>query len=100
VDLGSGKSPVLEFQFNVPATVANGAFICAGAYIGQEPSPSFGVLGTQQLFCISKQSAAFTLVPENQVQQQAQQLRQAEKKSKDSLRKALELDKPNLSPIR
>ncbi|HEX3034568.1 MAG TPA: carboxypeptidase-like regulatory domain-containing protein [Thermodesulfobacteriota bacterium] len=61
VSIGPGESRVLRFQFQVPGTVANGAFICTQAYLAQ--------------FCISKGVTGFSIVPENKARRMLQQLR-------------------------
>jgi hypothetical protein len=65
VSIAPGKSQVQKFKFEVPSTVANGAFICARAFVGQNFTPVFNTVAERFLFCVSKGTTGFSLVPEN-----------------------------------
>ncbi len=65
VGIAPGKSQVQKFKFEVPGTVANGAFICARAFVGQNFTPVFNTVAERFLFCVSKGTTGFSLVPEN-----------------------------------
>ena len=69
VSIAPGESQILDFRFQVPGTVANGAFICTRAFVGQAPTPAFNTVADRFLFCISKGVTGFTLVPENTARQ-------------------------------
>lgn len=69
VNIGPGESKTLNFRFQVPGAVANGAFICTSALVGQGSTPVFNTLADRFLFCISKGSSGFTPVPENTARQ-------------------------------
>jgi hypothetical protein len=75
VNLGRGKNAVLQFQFNVSGSVANGATICATVFVGQGQSPFFNPQGASTLFCIVKGDTGFTLLSEQETQQLAQQMK-------------------------
>ena len=73
VTLSPFASRVVQFDFAVPDTVRDDAFICADAFFGENRlEPFFNTLGARHLFCISKGSTGFVTVAENQ----AQKLRQ------------------------
>jgi hypothetical protein len=75
VSLAPGRSMVLRFRFQVRGSVANSAVICATTFVGQNPSALFNTAGLRSLFCFVKQSNSFTLMSEQQMQTQLQQLR-------------------------
>ncbi|MGR9107527.1 MAG: hypothetical protein ACU843_11415, partial [Gammaproteobacteria bacterium] len=55
LNLKPGASRSLEFDFNVPPSVGDFAFICADVQVGADPvEPGFRVIGAQFLFCIQK----------------------------------------------
>ncbi len=58
------QSTFLQFQFDVPGTVAEFASFCAEALVGQDPSPFFNTVGRRFLFCVSKEGGTFSVVPE------------------------------------
>lgn len=70
-----GEEVRVEFQFDVPATVTEGAFFCAETYLGQDPSPLFNVLGTRFLFCIQGQDGGFAAVSEKVARKRLRELR-------------------------
>ena len=74
VKLSSMASRVVRFDFAVPDTVRDGAFICADVFIGEDRAePFFNTIGARNLFCITKGSAGFAMVAENQAQKFRQQ---------------------------
>lgn len=74
LSLDSGKSIVLRFRFQVPETVANGAYICATAFVGQNPNALFNTSGIRVLFCFVKGNNGFTLLSEQEMHAQIQQM--------------------------
>jgi hypothetical protein len=73
VTLSSRQSKVIRFDFEVPATVRDGAFICADAYFGAgRLEPFFNTIWSTPLFCIQKGASGLAVVAEDQ----AQKLRQ------------------------
>jgi hypothetical protein len=52
------------FQFNLPNTVQNGAFICTELVVGQNPGPLFNTTVDMELFCIEKGIQAMTTIIE------------------------------------
>lgn len=70
-----GEEARVEFQFDVPQTVAPGAFFCAEAYLGQDPSPLFNVLGERFLFCIESDDGTFAAVSEKVGRKRLRELR-------------------------
>jgi 5-hydroxyisourate hydrolase-like protein (transthyretin family) len=84
VVLEPAQSTFLQFQFEVPGTVAELAMICAEALVGQDPAPLFTTVGRRFLFCISKEGGPFSvatkggtfqLVPENKARKLFQKLK-------------------------
>jgi hypothetical protein len=64
----------LRFRFRVPGSVADGATICALAYVGQNPSPFFHPVGLELVFCLTKGAGGFTLLSAPEAQAASQQL--------------------------
>ncbi len=60
VKIAPGAGKVFNFQFNVPNTVANGAFMCTRVYVGQSPNPRFNTLVLRSLFCLEKGQAGLS----------------------------------------
>ncbi len=50
----------MSFSFRVPAGVADGAFFCADGWFSDRETAFMGTLKAELLFCVSKQSGAFT----------------------------------------
>lgn len=73
ITLDAGKSMILRFRFQVRGSVANGAVICATAYVGNNPNPFFNTVGLKYLFCFVKGSTGFTLMSEQQMHAHLQQ---------------------------
>jgi hypothetical protein len=78
VSLDPGRSTVLRFQFQVRGSVRNGAGMCVFAYVGANPGPFFNTTGFSPLFCFEKGSNGFTLMSEQQMHQQIQQVERHE----------------------
>ncbi len=68
LNLKSGESRIVDFDFKVPGSVADFAGICAVARVGADPvEPSFQVIGDRFLFCIQKQpSGELSVMPEKE----------------------------------
>lgn len=64
VVLQPGRTTFLQFQFEVPGTVAEFATFCAETLVGQDPDPLFNTVGRRFLFCISKEGGTFDVLPE------------------------------------
>ena len=75
VSLDPGRSTVLRFRFQVRGSVADGAYICATAFVGQNPGPLFNTAGVRSLFCFVKGANGFTLMSEQEMHNQLQQMR-------------------------
>ena len=54
VNLDPGKSTVLRFRFNVPGSVADGAFFAAEIFVGENPNPRFDPIGFKFVCCFVK----------------------------------------------
>jgi 5-hydroxyisourate hydrolase-like protein (transthyretin family) len=74
--LAPGASKVVQFAFDVPNTVRDGAFICTQVFIGQNRlQPFFNTAGQRGLFCISKGfTGVFSVVPEKEAQKMFRQM--------------------------
>jgi hypothetical protein len=73
VTLSSRQSKVIRFDFEVPATVRDGAYMCADVYFGDSRlEPSFNTIWSTPLFCIQKGAGGLAIVAD----EQAQKLRQ------------------------
>ena len=74
--LRPGASRVVQFEFEVPRTVRDFAWICTAVYVGEDRlQPSFNTVGESGLFCISKGSTGvLSVVPEKQAQKMFRQL--------------------------
>jgi len=66
VSIAPGKSKVVEFRFNVPSTVTNGAFICTSVFVGAGRDPFFDIVGQRSTFCISKGNTGFSVLTEKE----------------------------------
>lgn len=65
--LAPGETKRLQFRFDVPGSVQQGAWICAEAYVGQRPDPKYSTLGFRDLFCVSKEWDSFEIVSEKEM---------------------------------
>jgi hypothetical protein len=74
ISLDPGRSMVLRFRFQVRGSVADGAVICTTAFVGQKPGIFFNVTGLRNLFCFTKGVNGFTLMSEEQVQEQSHRM--------------------------
>ncbi len=74
--LRPGASKVVQFEFEVPSTVEDFAWICTTVYVGEDRlQPSFNTVGQSWLFCISKGSTGvLSVVSEKQTQKMFRQL--------------------------
>lgn len=73
--LAPGAYRVVNFQFIVPTTVKDGAFICANVSFGEtSDQPFFNTLGQKGLFCITKGYTGFSLMPKKKSQDLFRQL--------------------------
>jgi hypothetical protein len=74
--LAPGRSKVVRFEFGVPNTVTDGAFICTQVYVGEDRlQPFFNVVEQRGLFCITKKAAgAFSVLPEQETQKMFRQM--------------------------
>jgi hypothetical protein len=73
--LRPGASKVVQFQFVVPPTVANGAFICADTWTGRgRLNPFFDTVAQRFLFCIDKGVGGFSVMRERDAQRVFRQL--------------------------
>ena len=68
VQIAPGASSVVNFQFDVPSTVANGAFMCTQVYVGQSPHSRFNTVGWSFLFCLEKGQAGFNMMTKEKTQ--------------------------------
>jgi hypothetical protein len=68
------ESSVVQFDFQVPSTVREGAFICTQVFVGQGDSPFFATVGRRDLFCISKGMTGFLVMSEEEVKELRQQV--------------------------
>lgn len=67
--LRPGASRVVNFQFNVPSSVQDGAFICPDGWFGENINqPFFNALENSALFCIGKGVNGLTLLPKKEAQ--------------------------------
>ena len=89
ISLAPGKSAVLRFRFQVRGLVADGAVICATAFVGKNPSPFFNTSGVRFLFCFVKGSNGFSLMSEQEMHKQLQHMKtlEVEPKKAPSLKK-------------
>jgi hypothetical protein len=64
--LNTGESRVVKFSFPVPASLQDGAVICASIYVGQgRPNPLFNVVGAaEHAFCVTKGPEGYSLLKE------------------------------------
>jgi len=72
--LKSQGSRDVRFEFRVPSKVRDGASICTNVFVGQRPEAFFDTVGTTFLFCITKGTSGFLVVPEKEAQQRFRQL--------------------------
>lgn len=69
LNLRPGASKVVRFEFQVPPTVRDGAFICADLFAGQDRRrPFFNTVVARGLFCIEKGFRAFSVMSEQEAQ--------------------------------
>ncbi|MGH8593038.1 MAG: hypothetical protein ACREV3_04045 [Gammaproteobacteria bacterium] len=69
LNLRPGASKVVRFEFQVPPTVRDGAFICADLFAGQDRRrPFFNTVVARNLFCIEKGFRAFSVMSEKEAQ--------------------------------
>lgn len=59
VNIRSGGNTTLGFSFDVPAGVADGAYMCVDAWVSDREHAMLGTLRQQSLFCVQKQYGAF-----------------------------------------
>jgi hypothetical protein len=72
--LKSQGSRDVRFEFRVPSKVLEGASICTSVFVGQRPGAFFDTVGTTFLFCITKGTSGFLVIPEKEAQQMFRQL--------------------------
>jgi len=65
----------LQFEFDVPSFVRDGATFCARLFLGLEPDPLVNTFSETFLFCITKGTAGFELMSESQSQKTFRTLR-------------------------
>jgi hypothetical protein len=75
VVLQPGRSEFLQFQFEVPGTVAEFATFCAETLVGQDPDPLFNTAGRRLLFCVSKGGGTFRVLAEKKAHKLFRQLK-------------------------
>ena len=73
ITLGPDESRVVQFEFQVPSTVRDGATICTQVFVGQGDSPFFTTVGRRDLFCIVKGITGFSVLSEEEVKELRQQ---------------------------
>jgi hypothetical protein len=79
--LAPGASKVVNFQFDVPANVANGAYICANAWFGEDKNQFFfNTIALGNLLCISKVDTGFSLLSKKETQRLSRQSHQPSQK--------------------
>ena len=69
--LRPGASRVVNFQFDVPSSVQDGAYICANVWFGENSNqPFFNTLNNENLLCIVKggESTGFRLLSQKEAQ--------------------------------
>jgi hypothetical protein len=68
LNLKTGESRIVDFDFKVPSSVADFASICTVARVGADQvEPVFQVIGERFLFCIQKQpSGEVSVIPEKE----------------------------------
>jgi hypothetical protein len=64
----------VQFDFQVPSTVRDGAFICTQVFVGQGDPPFFAPGGRRDLFCISKGITGFSVMAEEEIKELRQQM--------------------------
>jgi hypothetical protein len=72
--LKSQGSRDVRFEFRVPSKVLDDASICTSVFVGQRPGAFFDTVGTAFLFCITKGTSGFLVIPEKEAQQMFRQL--------------------------
>jgi hypothetical protein len=72
--LNSQESRDVRFEFRVPSKVRDGASICTSVFVGQRPGAFFDTVGMTFLFCITKGTSGFLVMPEKEAQQMFRQL--------------------------
>ncbi len=58
----AGGTRKLNFSFDVPAGVADGAYFCADVWLSDRRHAFLGTMATQQLFCVSKQAGEYRML--------------------------------------
>lgn len=56
------SSATLNFSFDVPAGVADGAYICTNAWVSNRENAFLGTIRAQQLFCVQKMWSGYRAV--------------------------------------
>lgn len=76
LNLRPGADRVVRFEFQVPATVSDGTFICADLFAGQDRlQPFFNTVVARSLFCVEKGVGGFSVKPKKEVQRLFRQRR-------------------------
>jgi len=65
--LAPGQTKALQFRFDVPESVQQGAWICPRVFVGKRPDAQYSTLGSVEPFCVFKQWDSFELLPEKEV---------------------------------
>jgi 5-hydroxyisourate hydrolase-like protein (transthyretin family) len=75
VKLQPGESKTVKFDFPLPNSVNDNAYICADAYIGRRPSAIWDTVGVSNVFCITKEASGFTLMPAKEAHKMSSEMK-------------------------
>jgi 5-hydroxyisourate hydrolase-like protein (transthyretin family) len=75
LDLKSQESRDIQFRFQVPGKVRDGAVICTDVFVGRRPGAFFDTVGRSSLFCITKGPSGFSLASDKETQLNGQTLK-------------------------
>jgi hypothetical protein len=73
--LKSQESRDIQFRFQVPGKVRDGAVICTDVFVGRRPGAFFDTVGRSSLFCITKGPSGFSLASDKETQLNGQTLK-------------------------
>jgi hypothetical protein len=74
VSVEAAGDQILQFQFEVPSFVADGATFCTRVFLGLDPDPLVNTFDERSLFCITKSATAFEVMSELQSQKMLRSL--------------------------
>lgn len=73
LNIRTGGGATVDFQFDVPGSVPDFAFICTEAWVGEEPNPQFAPRSNRFLFCVGKQGGGISVLSEKESRKILQQ---------------------------